>query len=267
MLIAHLSDLHATPAGTACYRVAETNMLLERAVDAVLALDPAPECVIVSGDLTDLGTAEEYETAVAALGRLTTPVYAIPGNHDTREEFRVAFAGWAFAPEHDVFVQYAIETHAVRIIALDTTIPGSDAGELCDERLDWLEAKLAEDTDRPAMIIMHHPPFDCGIGFMDAIALLDGRERFAEIVRANPQIERVLCGHHHRPIQTRFAGTIAQIAPATGHQVALDLRPEPRPHFVMEPPAFLVHRYTPETGLVTHQAYVERHAGPYPFPS
>ncbi|MEO1198158.1 MAG: phosphodiesterase [Pseudomonadota bacterium] len=254
MHIVQLSDLHATPLGTACYRVAETNMLLERAVSAVLALDPAPDCVLISGDLTDLGQADEYVAALAALQRLPMPVYAIPGNHDTREEFRVAFSSAAFYPEHDIFVHYAIETHMVRIIALDTTIPDSHAGELCDERLDWFETKLAEDPDRPTLVMMHHPPFDCGIGFMDAIALLDGRERFAEIVQANAQIERVVCGHHHRPIQARFAGTLAQIAPATGHQVALDLTPEPRAQFVMEPPAFLIHRYAPETGIVTHQA-------------
>ena len=100
---------------------------------------------------------------------------------------------------------------------------------------------------------------------MDAIRLLDGAQAFAAIVARHPNVERILCGHHHRPIVTRFAGTIAQIAPSVTHAVTLDLAEVSDSTFHMEPPAYLLHSVRPGTGLVTHTAHVERFPGPYPF--
>lgn len=144
-------------------------------------------------------------------------------------------------------------------------VPGHGHGALCDRRLSRLRAALAEAADRPTLLALHHPPFACGIEHMDAIRLLDGAGELAEIVAANPQVERVLCGHHHRPIQVRWAGTIAQVAPSVAHQVEYRLDPGAEGQFIMEPPAFLVHAWIEGTGVVTHQVYVERYDGPYPF--
>ena len=94
---------------------------------------------------------------------------------------------------------------------------------------------------------MHHPPFDCGIVHMDQIRLIEGAERLAEIVRKNGRVERILCGHHHRPIETLFGGTIASIAPGVTHQVAFDLRDDHEGALVLEPPAFRLHQYRPGT--------------------
>lgn len=265
MLIAQMTDIHARPAGLACNRVAETNMLFERALTTLMAIEPRPECLLITGDLTDTGHADEYASVHDALRRMPIPVYAVPGNHDNREEFRVAFNNAAFFPEHDVFVHYAIESHWVRIIALDTTVPEADHGELCAERLEWLETKLAEDTERPTLVMMHHPPFDTGIGFMDEIGLLEGRDAFIDIISKNPQVERILCGHVHRPMQALCGRTLAMIAPATGHQVIFDISPNPRPMLVMEPSAFMLHAWTQEQGIVSHQVYAGDYDGPYPF--
>lgn len=265
MLIAHMTDVHARPAGLACNRVSETNMLFERAVTTLLSIEPRPECLLITGDLAATGDADEYAVLQEALHRLPMPVYAIPGNHDNREEFRVAFNNGAFMPEHDVFVQYAIEQHLVRIIALDTTTPEAHHGELCAERLEWLETKLAEEPERPTLVMMHHPPFDTGISFMDEVGLLDGREPFIDIISKNSQVERILCGHVHRPIQTMCGGALTMIAPATGHQVVFDISPNPRAMFMMEPAAFLLHMWSQEQGTVSHQVYAGAYDGPYPF--
>jgi 3',5'-cyclic AMP phosphodiesterase CpdA len=92
--------------------------------------------------------------------------------------------------------------------------------------------------------MLHHPPFDSGIGHMDRTALLTGRAELEAIITAHPQVERVLCGHVHRPIQRRFGGTICQVAPLVTHQVAYDLRPKGPSSFVLEPRAFLLHFLT-----------------------
>ena len=263
MLIAQISDLHVRPRGKPAYRVSETNMMAERAVDALVALTPRPDLVVITGDMTDCGLREEYEQLRAILSRLRIPTFMVPGNHDRRETFREVFHEHPAMPEG--FVQFTIEDGPVRLVGLDTLVPGQSHGALCDRRLAFLDEALGRRGDKPAIVFMHHPPFVCGIRHMDDIRLLDGAERLAEIVSRHPQVERILCGHHHRPIQTRFAGTIASIAPSVAHQVALDILDDREGALVFEPPAYQLHLFTPEMGLVSHTAFVERFPGPFPF--
>jgi 3',5'-cyclic AMP phosphodiesterase CpdA len=251
MIIAQLSDFHARPHGRPAYGIVDTNAAIAKAVDAVLALDPAPDCVLVTGDLADCGLAEEYAIVRDALRRLPMPVYVLPGNHDRRESFAEALgADHAYLPKAG-FLHYTVEDFPVRLIGLDTVIAGEDGGAICAEREAWLAARLREGQGRPTLIFMHHPPFAVGVDGMDVIPCRVS-ESFAALIAAHPEIERVLCGHYHRPIQRRFAGTIGYVAPGTAHQVALDLRPGTENWFIMEPPAFAVHAWRPETGVVSH---------------
>lgn len=264
MLIAQLTDFHARPPGSLAYGIVDTGALLARAIEAVLALRPQPDLVLVSGDLVDAGLEEEYRLVRAQLDRLSMPVYAVPGNHDEREAFRAAFADRSWARDHPRFVQYAVEAGPLRILALDTLVPGEAHGELCAERLAWLERELAAAPDRPTLLVMHHPPILCGIEHMDAINCRNA-EALGTIVGRHAQIERIVCGHHHRPIQVRWQGTLVSVAPGIAHQVSLDLRPGAEGTFVLEPPAFHLHAWLPGAGLVTHQAYVDAYPGPYLF--
>jgi Icc protein len=251
MIIAQLSDFHARPHGRSAYGMVDTNAAITSAVDAVLALDPAPDCVLVTGDLADCGLAEEYAIVRAALRRLPMPVYVLPGNHDRRESFAAAFGGdYAYLPKTG-FLHYTVEDFPIRLIGLDTVIAGEDGGEICPERETWLAERLSEGQGRPTLIFMHHPPFAVGVDGMDVIPCRVSGS-FAGLIADHPEIERVLCGHYHRPIQRRFAGTIGYVAPGTAHQVALDLRPGTENWFIMEPPAFAVHAWRPETGVVSH---------------
>ncbi|SFJ04871.1 3',5'-cyclic AMP phosphodiesterase CpdA [Bosea sp. OK403] len=265
MLIAHITDLHIRPRGKPAYRVSETNALTERALDAVAALRPRPDVLVITGDLTDCGLAEEYELLQSLLSRLDMPILLLPGNHDRRETL---LAGLKLDP-HTVrdggFIQFVADLGPMRLIGLDTLVPGQSFGGLCSARLAVLERALAEANGKPVAIFMHHPPFDCGIAHMDAIRLLEGAADFAAIVARHPNVERIVCGHHHRPIVTRFAGTIAQIAPSVTHQVTLDLSDDGAATFHMEPAAYLLHSWREGAGFVSHTAYVERFAGPYPF--
>lgn len=264
MLIAQLTDLHLRPPGLPAYRVSETNMMTERAFDIVAQLRPRPDVVLITGDMTDCGLDAEYALLRALLKRLPMPVFMVPGNHDRRENLTKAFSDWPTIVSDGEFVQFVVEDFPVRLIGLDTVIPGEGGGRLCAKRLDFLENALAQ-SDRPSIIFMHHPPFECGIVHMDRIRLQEGAERLADIVRANGHVERILCGHHHRPIETLFGGTIASIAPGVTHQVALDLSDDHEGALVLEPPAFRLHQYRPDLGTVSHTMYVERFPGPFPF--
>lgn len=191
MLVAQISDLHVRPRGLPAYRVSETNVLALRAIAALRALDPAPDLVVISGDLTDCGLPEEYALLRQMLARLPMPVLVIPGNHDRREALIEAFPA---AADAQGFAGFVHDAGPLRLIGLDTLVPGASHGALCPVRLAALEAALAERPEAPTVVFLHHPPFACGIRHMDRIALLDGREAFARIIAANRQVERVLCG-------------------------------------------------------------------------
>jgi 3',5'-cyclic AMP phosphodiesterase CpdA len=265
MLIAQLSDPHILtpgrifkapvvappPTTERVYADIDTAACLGRAVAALNALDPRPDVTVVTGDLCDHGEAAEYDQLAALLAPLEMPCFVIPGNHDDRDAMRAVFS---YLPR-DGFLHYAIDDHPVRIVALDTTIPGIHSGDMCAERLAWLEATLAAAPRKPTLVVMHHPPFLTGITYMDGHGLAH-RDELEAVIARHPQVERIACGHLHRPIERRFAGTVAGTAPSTAHQIRLDLRPGARLHFRFEPPGYQLHFWTPEGGLVTHTGII-----------
>jgi 3',5'-cyclic AMP phosphodiesterase CpdA len=260
--IVQLTDLHVRPLGEACYRVAETNMLTERALRAVARLRPAPDLVIVTGDLTDCGLPGEYAVLRDLLARyLPGGAHLIPGNHDRRENL-VAALGCPTADSG--FVDYAVEAGPVRVVMLDSVIPGSGGGELRAAQLEWLDRTLAARPDAPTMIALHHPPFVCGIGHMDAMNLRNA-DAFAVVVARHAQVERIVCGHNHRLVTARVGRAIATIGPSVATSVVLDLAPDAASAFALEPPAYQIHLWSPESGFVTHTAFVEDYPGPFPF--
>lgn len=263
-LLAQLSDLHIMAHGRLAYGVVDTASMLRACVSHLLALKRQPDAVAITGDLTDGGQPEDYAVLRELLAPLEMPVYVIPGNHDKRAALRAAFADHDYLRQSPDFIQYAIDAHALRIVAIDTVIPRESGGELCEARIAWLDRSLAQAPGRPTVVLMHHPPFTTFIEHMDAYGLRNPTA-LALVIGRHPQVQAIFCGHVHRPIEARFAGTIASTAPSPAHQVALDLDVDAPSRFVMEPPAYRLHAYSPETGLVSHTAYVGEFAGPYPF--
>jgi Icc protein len=265
MLICQLTDLHVCDVGEACNRVSETNVLASRAFRAVMAIYPLPDIVVITGDLTENGRPTEYANLSGLLRKyLPMPVYVIPGNHDRRDNMRQALAHLPGVTSDPVYIQYAIDQYDVRLVMLDTIVPGSGHGELRAEQLEWLDRTLAAAPNKPTIVGMHHPPLRCGIAHMDRINLRN-TDAFAAVIARHRQVMRIICGHHHRPIFTQVANTIASIAPSVAHQVELCLDPADKGALNFEPPAYHLHRWTASDGLITHMGYVEAYAGPYPF--
>ncbi|KVR36241.1 metallophosphatase [Burkholderia ubonensis] len=265
MLLAQISDLHIKRPGQLAYQRVDTAAALARCIARLNALEPRPDAVLVTGDLVDFGRDDEYAQLRDLLAPLEIPYYLMVGNHDDRAALRRAFAD---RPEWQdgEFVQYAFDVGAVRVLALDSQVPGTSAGDLCDARLAWLAAQLDAARDRPVIVALHHPPFASGIGHMDALRLAPAAAaKLDTLLRGYPNVERVLCGHVHRTMFARFGGTIASAVPAPAHQVAFDLRDNAPSAFRLEPPAFAVHRHTPDAGVITHHVYVDEGDGPYPF--
>lgn len=263
MLIAHLTDLHIVEKGKLANGISETNLEAEHAINALMRLDPQPNCLIISGDITETGTEAEYAMVADLLAPLPFPVYCIPGNHDGREQFRKAFSGAAYVPMSGA-INFTIDLDGVRIIALDSTIEGQSYGALSPDTLTFLREGLRSAPETPTLVMLHHPPIATGIDHMDGMALQEGSRELQAIVAANPQVERVLCGHVHRAIQRRFAGTICQIAPSVTQQVVCDLRPNGPAAFSLEPGSFLLHHFD-DGACITHMVPVHRAPGPFRF--
>jgi len=264
MLICQITDLHIRLPGQLCYGVVDTAKALSACLASIRALPQLPDVVVVTGDLVDFGRDEEYLHLATLLDAITVPIYLIPGNHDDRDALRRAFPSHAYLGVEGSPVNYAIDHLPLRIVGIDTTIMGESGGTVSKETLGWLDHELSRARQKPTLLMMHHPPFDTGIGHMDDIGL-EGATRLADVISRHPQVERIICGHLHRSISTRFAGTIASTCPSPAHQVVLDLDRNAAPHFVMEPPGYQLHLFTPGQGVVTHTAAIGRFPGPYPF--
>jgi 3',5'-cyclic-AMP phosphodiesterase len=218
------------------------------AIDRVLALEASPDAVLVSGDLADHAADDEYEQVRVLLSRLDAPSYVLPGNHDDRHALHRHFGvpGAAGAP-----VQYAVEVGPLRLVVLDTTIPGEDGGALGHEQLRWLHDTLAAAPITPTVVAMHHPPFVVGIPAWDAIGLAPAdRRRLGELLERHPQVQRVVTGHVHRAITTELGGRPVMSVPSTYVQGLLDFRTTELA-LSDDPPGFGVHALV-DGELVSH---------------
>lgn len=262
MLVAQISDLHVRPAGERYKDAVDSNRMLAEAIDHLNGLDPRPDLVLITGDLVDEGQEAEYRALRPLLAALGPPCLLMPGNHDDRQTLVRCFPEHAYLPSRGA-KHYVVDRMPLRIVALDTTVPGDHHGEVDDAGLAWLDDALAGAEGRPTLVLMHHPPIACGIPYLDKY-MCRRPERIAAVVGRHANVERVLCGHVHRPILQRWAGTLLVSCPSTATQIALNLRPDAAPASFCEPPACLLHRWH-DGVLVTHTSYIGRFDGPFPF--
>ena len=255
MIIAQITDMHVMAAGQKAFGRVDVNANLAATLRRLGAHDPRPDLVLVTGDMTFDGAVGEYEALAEIMAGCDIPFHVMPGNHDNRARIRAAFPDHDYLPD-GAFLHYAIEKFPLRIVALDTLNPDAVDGQLCQDRLDWLSARLAEAPDRATLIAMHHPPIDIGIGWL-ASTRFEGRDALRDIVAEHRQIVGVICGHVHRCVQAQWANTVVHAGASTAYQFPLDLKPGAERGWIAEPAAYSLHRWQAETGLVSHTGYAE----------
>lgn len=261
MLIAQISDLHFHLEGPHIDLIRPVERL-EAAVSTLNSLPLLPDLVLVTGDIAENGLPEEYAAAGELLMQLRMPWLPIPGNHDDAENMRNAFPEMRCLRWGAPFMHYVIDEFPIRIVALDTVVPGETQGALCPARLEWLAEALEAEAEKPTLIMMHHPPLDTGLRCMDQYALMEGRDVFADLIAQHGNIERIVCGHMHRHIVGCLSRTVVATCPGIAHQIALELEGDPSfLAFRQEPPAYLLHWFG-DNGLITHHAYVGDYGEP-----
>lgn len=260
MLIAQITDIHL---GFDPNNPDEFNRLrLDATLDALRGLDPRPDLVLVTGDIANDGDdSQSYQRYREAIVDLPFPAYPLMGNHDSRDPFREQFPE---VPDVGGFVQYAIDDHPLRILALDTLEAGRHGGGFCEIRAAWLSDRLDEAPDRPTLLALHHPPIATGIGWLTEDPDAEWIARLRAIVAGRSNIVAMVAGHVHRPIITGWAGTTLIVCPSTAPQVALDLSPidpeEPdgRAMIIADPPGYALHLWD-GSQLISHFDTAEDH--------
>ncbi len=259
MLIAQVTDIHL---GFEPGNPAEFNRKrLDQVLKLLAAMKPRPDMLLATGDLVDRGDGDSYRRLQNAFGQVDFPVWPCLGNHDLRETFAEWFPE---IPMVDGFFQYEIEQGGARLLFLDTLDEGRHGGAFCEVRAAWLNARLDERPEQPVIVVMHHPPVEVGIEWMNTDPAEEWVARFRACVTGRKQIVSIICGHLHRPITCQWEGTTIAICPSTAPQVALDLgpidpdRPDNRPMIIADPPAFAIHRWNGRE-LVTHFDNADEH--------
>jgi 3',5'-cyclic AMP phosphodiesterase CpdA len=251
MLIAQISDLHLLADGQLYADLVPSNAMALAAVEHLNGLVPRPELVLITGDIVEDGSDEAYETSRRILAQLEIPYLVIPGNHDERGAFVKAFADHAYLPAGGGPLNYSFDADSVRIIALDSTIPGRHHGDIDTVSVAWLEQVLTGESARPTMLIMHHQPFPSGIPYLEEYRHF-GADKIADAISMYSSVELILCGHVHRLMTARLGGVLAMSCPSTASQIALRLAETAKPASFMEPPGCLLHLWRPGSGFVSH---------------
>ena len=248
MLIAQLSDPHID-----LERPHKADAF-GQAVEWLLALPMRPDAVLISGDCTEHGHPGEYARFQALLRPLPMPVYVVPGNHDDRAAMQKLFGVQGGSPLPG-FMQYVVDDLPVRLIGLDTHVPGQGSGELDEARLDWLGARLSEAPERPTLIFMHHPPLKTGVQVMDALGLR-GTEPLCDLLLRHPQVARIVAGHVHMALTQTFAGTTLMTCPGTDATLQPDLTQPGKMIVQYQPPLCLLHTWSEATGLLSFSSLI-----------
>ena len=213
-VVAHLSDPHLLAGGAKQYNVIDPEAGLRLALERLGRLDPKPDVLVFTGDLADKAEPAAY----ARLRELVEPVAAelgaqfvwVMGNHDDR----APYAQGLFSSDDDGCQDRAYDVNGLRVLALDTSVPGYHHGDLTDDQLGWLADQLATPAPHGTLLAMHHPPIPVPmLRAAEIIELLD-QHRLAEVI-SGTDVRGIIGGHFHYTSWSSFAGVPVSVASAS----------------------------------------------------
>jgi 3',5'-cyclic-AMP phosphodiesterase len=213
--VAHLSDPHLL-AERRLYGVVDSHDHLRRAMQRLSQLEIPPRVLVFTGDLADRAEPKAYlqlreivEPAAAGIG---AEVVWVMGNHDEREHYARELFGEELV---DGATQDRVhDIDGLRVISLDTTVPGYHHGELTDDQLAWLRDQLATPAEHGTVLAMHHPPIPVPLVRAAAFIELHEQQRLAEVVEGT-DVRVIIGGHFHYSSYSTFAGVPVSVASST----------------------------------------------------
>ena len=216
-VIAHISDTHFLGGGRELYGTVDTDPPLVHALELLGRSNLPIEALVFTGDLADLAEPDAYarlrsivEPAAAKIG---AEIVWVMGNHDERPAYSQGLFGHETTEPQDRVEMIG----GLRIISLDSTVPGYHHGALLDTQLDWLRDVLAEPAADGTLLALHHPPLPSPVEIM-AILELQNMQRLADVVRGT-DVRGILAGHLHHAMSGTFAGIPVSVAAATCYTI------------------------------------------------
>jgi 3',5'-cyclic AMP phosphodiesterase CpdA len=256
MLIAHISDLHILKnPDPAAAPLLDNASRLRKTIEALCSLHPAPDVVVITGDISHEGTADDYSFCRSLLEELPCPYLLIPGNHDDRVLMREVFPVDRAGSDPN-FYHFVHDSLPVRIIGIDTLKPGMVTGEICVARREWI-GKALRQSEKPVAILMHHPPYPFGLIDNPEMQCSIGTSEFDEMIRKSGNVEAILCGHLHVMTSATWAGVTALSAPSVAPAFLLDIEKGQVSGWCNSSPAFALHFFRQGRGMTTHVIRIE----------
>ncbi|MFD0560277.1 3',5'-cyclic AMP phosphodiesterase CpdA [Stackebrandtia endophytica] len=240
-ITAHLSDPHLDDD--------RSLRRFEAVMDYLNRLPGDIDAILITGDLTDNGLAEEYRHLTGPIS--TVPVLHCPGNHDVRGAYREVLLD---EPFDESPINRVHQINGVRFVLCDSTIPGEAPGELTESTREWLDRTLTEQPDTPTYVCFHHPPIPLGITHVDRLRQF-GTDRLEAVLRRHHHVEAILCGHAHTAASTRFADRPLLVAPGIVSTANLDFESD-RVLNWDAPPAVMFHLRHDDGRITTHTRFV-----------
>ncbi len=222
----HLTDLHILSSEEEEFRGVRTAEKLRRIFALIRNMEIRPDFFVLSGDLVNEGQREEYETLSGLLDELRefgAPMVIGLGNHDCRVYFRQIVLGEESVDEAERYYHSSI-INGLRVIMLDSKVPGEVQGELDSQQLSWLETELRKPAPQGTLIAVHHPPVYSTIEPLNEHRLRNPQGLSSAI--SGHDVHAVLSGHIHYAHITGFAGTLSVTTPATAFSLDPGIRGE-----------------------------------------
>lgn len=260
--ILHITDTHLVVPPKRVSGVLDTAQLLERQLahikEALPRIGPI-DALLVTGDVSDDGTAESYQLFRNMVEPLGLPLLVIPGNHDRRAPMRAAFADLGLF-ETAGRLNWIREIGNLRIVGIDTLVEDSGGGVIDEATQAFLIEAL--DGAGPVLLAMHHPPFASGIAFMDGIGL-SGKAELADVLSRSAADIRIVCGHLHLMATGEIGNVPALVGPSPCSAFRFDVRPEAPVGFFTGGGGFMIHDY--DSVFRSIHIPADTGLGPFPF--
>lgn len=210
----HISDTHLLGGDRKLYGSVDSAAHLRQLFEELEASDGRPEAIVFTGDLADKGEPEAYDLlrriVEPAAERLGAQVIWAMGNHDNRAALRSELLG---EPPSMRPVDRVYDVNGLRVITLDTSVPGAHHGEVTSDQLDWLAAELSFDAPHGTVLAMHHPPVPTVLDLAVSVELRN-QEPLAEVLLGT-DVRSIIAGHLHYSSMATFAGIPVSVASAT----------------------------------------------------
>jgi 3',5'-cyclic-AMP phosphodiesterase len=213
--VIQLTDIHLFATSEQSLMGITTRASLLPIVEQIAQIQPAPDLLFLTGDLSQDGSPESYAQIVELLKPLNLPIYWLPGNHDCFEVMERSLAEPPFLADKS-FIQSGWQ-----FLLLNSQVPGEVPGYLSSTTLDWLKDELTANPTLPTTIAFHHPPLSVNTAWLDSSALQNPDELF-QIIDRYSQVKLVLFGHIHQEVEQVRSGITYLGCPSTCFQFARD---------------------------------------------